>query len=86
VEALVVVLVLFVGWRWARNRRKHAQAQNDIAAGFGAVMPRPWAGPSRLNGRPALRLPRKVPTPTEQLSRRPSPLLRRPKADRAGES
>lgn len=61
--AVVVGVVLGVLLLCVLRTRKRAGAPVTTAN----PAPRPWAGPSRLNGTPALRLPRQVPTPVQHL-------------------
>jgi hypothetical protein len=56
----LVVIVL----RVLRARSAGSDVQRVSVEG-----PRPWAGPSRLNGSPSLRLPRRIPRPVEVMRR-----------------
>lgn len=57
--ALMVVLALLLVW-WAARRRKRANGRDDLTTAIGAATPRPWGGPRRWNGAPALRMPHKA--------------------------
>jgi len=58
-----VLLLLVVAFFVVRRRMRRAANRDDLADGFGRALPRRWAGPGRLPGRPSLRAPGRIPRP-----------------------